>query len=192
VADEHVAELVRGATAGDQASWDALVARYEGMVWGIVRAHRLRDADAHDVFQTTWLRLVEHLDSLRDPRAVGSWLAITVKRECWRITRRTARTTPTDDHDLDALEVDDAPPPGTALLTDERDRALWAALDTLREQCRVLLRMLVADPPPSYEAVSAALAMPVGSIGPTRRRCLEALRARLQEWGITPEASPSG
>lgn len=187
-----VADLVRGAAAGDQDAWDALVARYEGMVWAIIRSFRLSSGDAADVFQTTWLRLVEHLGGLREPAAVGSWLAITAKRECWRLSRRAARTVPTHDDDLQMVEDDRTPAPDTSVLVDERDRVLWSSLDVLRDRCRELVRLLLADPVPGYDEISAALDIPVGSIGPTRRRCLEQLRAHLAERGITADSLASG
>lgn len=176
------AELVRGAAAGDQRAWDALVDRFGGLVWSIARAHRLGAADAADVSQTAWLRLVENLDRIRDPERVGAWLATTTRNECLRVIRRSGRQVPTD------MEVD-AEPPDTespladeGLLAGERDAALWQAFSSISERCQVLLRLLIADPAPSYEEIGAALGMPIGSIGPTRARCLEHLRRRT---GIT-------
>jgi RNA polymerase sigma factor (sigma-70 family) len=169
-----VGQLVRDAAGGDQVAWDRLVARFNGLVWSVARAHRLDSADASDVVQTTWLRLVENLGRLQDPERVGAWLATTARRECLRTLRLSARQVPT--------ETELLPDPGTdaplaaALLASERDRALWDAFSGLSERCRMLLRILVADPPPSYEEVGAVLDMPIGSIGPTRARCLERLR----------------
>ncbi|MCI0688721.1 MAG: sigma-70 family RNA polymerase sigma factor [Sporichthyaceae bacterium] len=137
---------------------------------------RLSHADAADAVQTTWLRLVEHLDRLRDPEHVGAWLVTTLRRECLTALRRSARTVSSDS--LDEL-------PGTvgglddALIRDERDAALWRAFTDLPPRCQCLLRALMADPPPSYAEVSAALDMRIGSIGPTRQRCLEVLRRAL-------------
>lgn len=181
---DAVEALVRSSAAGDQAAFDALVARFSGLVWSVVRSHRLSDADAHDVFQTTWLRLVEHLDRIREPRAVGGWLATTARHESLRVIRHAERSRPTATDELD--EVDDvSPEPDGRLLQEERATVLWAALSTLGERCRSLLRVLMADPAPSYEEVGAALDLPVGSIGPTRGRCLAALRAELSARGIT-------
>lgn len=176
--------LVRAAAAGDQAAWDALVKRFSGLVWSIARAHRLGPADAADVSQTAWLRLVENLGRLRDPDRVGAWLATTSRNECLRIIRRSGRQIPTD---LDAgidLEADEhlAPAVDTGLLAGERDAELWKAFSAISGRCQALLRLLIADPPPTYEEIGAVLDMPVGSIGPTRARCLEHLRRRA---GIT-------
>lgn len=182
--------LVRAAADGDQAAWDALVKRFSGLVWSIARAHRLGSADAADVSQTAWLRLVENLGRIRDPDRVGAWLATTSRNECLRVIRRSGRQVPTDlDADLD-LEADaaTAPPGDAALLTVERDAELWRAFSLISERCQVLLRLLIADPPPSYEDISTLLEMPVGSIGPTRARCLEHLRRKA---GITAGAGDS-
>jgi RNA polymerase sigma factor (sigma-70 family) len=178
-----VAQLVRAAAAGDQTAWNQLVERFNGLVWSVVRAHRLSGADASDAVQTTWLRLVENLDRLQDPERVGAWLATTARRECLRTLRLSTRAVPT--------ETELLPDPGTdtpldaALLANERDRALWTAFGGLSERCQMLLRILVADPPPSYEEVGAVLDMPIGSIGPTRQRCLERLRGLAETAGVT-------
>jgi RNA polymerase sigma factor (sigma-70 family) len=178
-----VGQLVRAAAGGDQAAWNRLVERFNGLVWSVARAHRLAGADASDVVQTTWLRLVENLDRLQDPERVGAWLATTARRECLRTLRLSARHVPT--------ETELLPDPGTdapldaALLANERDRALWTAFGGLSERCQMLLRILVADPPPSYEEVGEVLDMPIGSIGPTRQRCLERLRGLAETAGVT-------
>jgi len=176
-------DLVGRAGAGDQSAWDALVGRHGGRIWAVARAHRLNSADAEDVFQVTFLRLVTHLDTIRQPDRVGAWLATTARHECLRIIRRAGRAIPTgDDATLDPPDVD-AAPVDAGLLTTERDAALLAAVDRLSEKCRRLLRVLMADPEPTYEEVGAALDMPIGSIGPTRGRCLQHLRRELG--GIT-------
>jgi RNA polymerase sigma factor (sigma-70 family) len=174
--------VVRAASEGDREAWNALVARYGGLIWSVARAHRLGDADAADVFQTTWLRLVEHLGEIRDPDRVGSWLATTARHECLRVLRVGQRHVLTDGFEL--IEGPDDAAADTRLLTEERDAALWRAFARISERCRGLLRMLAADPPPSYEEVGAALDMPIGSIGPTRGRCLEQLRERAAAVGI--------
>jgi RNA polymerase sigma factor (sigma-70 family) len=171
----HTEELVVRARGGDQASWGALTERYTNLLWSVARGMRLSHTDAADVVQTTWLRLVERLDSVRDPEHLASWLVTTVRRESLDTLRRSARVrpglpelgedTPAATDDLDA-----------SLLREERDAALWKAFRALAPRCQTLLRVLMADPSPSYTEVSAALEIPVGSIGPTRQRCLNALR----------------
>jgi RNA polymerase sigma factor (sigma-70 family) len=175
------ADLVRAAADGDRAAWDGLVARFGRLVWAVARAHRLSASDAAEVSQTTWLRLVEHLDRIRDPERVGSWLAATARHECLRVLRSTGRELPTDDELPGGHEQ---PETDARLLRSERDSALWRAFARLSSRCQTLLRVLMAEPPPAYEEVSAALGMPVGSIGPTRARCLDRLRLEVEAEGI--------
>ena len=173
-------ELVEGARRGDQSSWDALVARHGSRVWAVARAHRLNSADAEDVFQVTFLRLVTHIDTIRDPARVGAWLKTTARHECLRILRLAGRAVPSGDDDV--LDAPDPflPPVEAKMEADERQMTLHAALDRLSEPCKRLLRVLMADPEPTYEEVSQALDMPLGSIGPTRGRCLKRLRQELK------------
>ncbi|MGH4021766.1 MAG: RNA polymerase sigma factor [Pseudonocardiaceae bacterium] len=170
-------ELFRRAAAGDQAAWNAIVDRYTKLVWSVARAHRLGTADAADVVQTTWLRLVEHFGRIEDPERLAGWLATTARRECLRTLRRAGRELvgDIDDAILEAVEERSAPV-DARLLAEERDVALWGCFERLSARCQVLLRILMATPPPDYATVSAALGMPVGSIGPTRGRCLDQLR----------------
>jgi RNA polymerase sigma factor (sigma-70 family) len=184
------ADLVRDAALGDSASWDALVDRFTPLLWSISRGFRLDTADAADVIQTTWLRLLENVDRIKDPEHVGAWLATTARRECLRQLRRTGRVRPTEIEDLDAEDTT-LPPVDTQLLVAERDGELWQAFEQLPDRCRTLLRVLMTDPPPSYEEVSAALEMPVGSIGPTRGRCLDRLRTLLEGSSITADRAGS-
>jgi RNA polymerase sigma factor (sigma-70 family) len=177
-------ELVDRASAGDSGAWDELVDRFSGMVWAVARGHGLSSADAADVSQTTWLRLVEHLDRIREPDRVGAWLATTARHESMRVAKSASRTVLTSDDtviDLRAVDVEDELP----FLTSERDAQLWAFFRRLPTRCQVLLRLLVADEPLSYRDLGEALEMPVGSIGPTRARCLEHLRRLADEAGIS-------
>jgi RNA polymerase sigma factor (sigma-70 family) len=177
-----VTRIVGAAAAGDHGAWDALVDEFGGLVWAIARAHRLSDADAADVAGATWLALVEHLPDLREAERVGAWLATTARRECLRVLRNAQRQVPTGD-DLGERPADVADV-ATGLLTDERDTALWQAFRRLGTRDQALLRLLVADPQPSYEQISAALHMPIGSIGPTRARALERLRREIERDGV--------
>lgn len=174
--DGRVAALARQAVAGDRRALDELVAEFEGLLWAIARGHRLSDADAADVAQTAWLQLLQNLHRLEDPTKMGAWLATTARRECLRKLRASARE----------ISNDEPPEPATgspaidgALLEAERDATLWDAFGRLPSRDQALLRMLVVDPQPSYEEISAALDMPIGSIGPTRGRALERLRREL-------------
>jgi RNA polymerase sigma factor (sigma-70 family) len=177
---EDNARLVAAAALGDQSAWDALVAQYNGLLWSIARGFRLGTADAGDVVQNTWLRLVENLDRLVQPDRVDGWLATTVRRECLQLLRRTSRdrAAAVTSEWLDDLPADVAPL-DAGLLVAERDAALWRAFESLSDPCRRLLRVLMAWPAPTYRQASAALDMPVGSIGPARQRCLGTLRGLL-------------
>jgi RNA polymerase sigma factor (sigma-70 family) len=168
------AVLLEAAAAGDQAAWDAIVDRFSGLVWATARAHRLSRDDAADVAQTTWLRLVEHLDAIREPDRLGAWLATTARRESLRVLRRGSRERPTGEADLFEEPSDEAI--DRLLLDRERDGALWRAFAALTDRCKSLLRLLMADEEPTYEEIGAALGMPIGAIGPTRMRCLDRLR----------------
>jgi RNA polymerase sigma factor (sigma-70 family) len=181
--EAEVANLVRAAAGGDVLAWEELVERFAGLVWAITRAYRLSPTDAADVSQTAWLRLVEHLHRLREPGRVGAWLAATTRRECLLVQKRARRLVPTE---ADALDRPDLAEPGAlvALIESERDAMLWRAFERLDDRCRMLLRLLMADPTPSYDEVAAAVDMPPASIGPTRSRCLQRLRTRLATSGI--------
>ncbi|MDX6739848.1 sigma-70 family RNA polymerase sigma factor [Actinocorallia sp. A-T 12471] len=163
-------ELVELARVGDAAAWDALVARYHPMLWSIARAHGLSGPAAEDVVQTTWLRLVQHLGALRSPDGVGGWLATTCRRECLPHAAVPAPREPLDLPD---------PAPGPEPVAEARDRLarVAAALETLSEPCRRMLRLLAAATP--YAEVAAALGLPRGAIGPARARCLHALTTAL-------------
>ena len=176
---ERITHLVDAAGAGDQCAWNRLVAEFGSMIWAIARAHRLGDADAADVSQATWLALFENLRRLNDPSRVGAWLATTARRECLRVLRDSQRRIPFGD-DAPEQESHD-PSPGEALLTRERDKALRRCFSRLRPTDQALLRLLTADPQPAYEEISAALDMPIGSIGPTRQRALGRLREQLAD-----------
>jgi RNA polymerase sigma factor (sigma-70 family) len=170
-------DLVQAASRGDEAAWGTIVDRFSGLVWATARAHRLSSADASDVVQTTWLRLVEHFDRIREPEHLGAWLATTARNECLRLLRLQTRVQATDDPDLFEAPSDGAADAG--LLTRERDTALWRAFAALNERCQSLLRLVASPLEPSYAEIGAALAMPIGAIGPTRARCLDRLRGEL-------------
>ena len=168
--------LLAAAAGGDQAAWDTLVQRHSSLLWSIARSFRLSRGAAADAVQTTWLRLVENLDRIAEPDRLAGWLATTVRRECLLTIRRAGREHRAGGEELVIDLPDPAPPVDDRVLREERNAVLWQALGRLGEKCQQLLRVLMASPPPAYQEVSAALGMPVGSIGPTRQRCLAQLR----------------
>jgi RNA polymerase sigma factor (sigma-70 family) len=171
-----VAWLVTAAAAGDRAAWDSLVDRFASTVWAIVRAHRLNAADAADVSQTTFMRLLEHLDRIQQPERVGAWLATTARRESLRVLRMAARQIPNGD-DFEVLPDSMArTSPDQGLIRSERVKFVNELVEKLPVRSQLLLRLLSADSPLSYRDISEALSMPIGSIGPTRARALEQLR----------------
>jgi RNA polymerase sigma factor (sigma-70 family) len=173
--DPSVVALVTRARDGEKEAWHEIVERYAPLVWAICCRHRLSRADADDVGGSVWLRLVEHLASLRDPAALPGWVATTTQRECLRVRRAGERYQRLED----AVDADTAD--GSALvehevLIEERNFALRTAFAQLPEQCRQLLALLIQDPPVPYSEISRQLATPIGSIGPHRSRCLARLR----------------
>lgn len=170
-----VAGLVSAACDGDAAAWDALVDRFLPLVRGVIGRYRLSPADAADVNQTVWLRLVEHLADIREPAALPGWLATTARRECLRSFQSQGRTIAVDPQGSTLERVDEAEL-DAALLQEERAQALRDGLAELPAQRRELLELLSADPPVPYEEISRRLSIPVGSIGPTRARALAQLR----------------
>jgi RNA polymerase sigma factor (sigma-70 family) len=175
--DPAVVALVSGARAGDSAAGDAIVERYAPLVWGICRRHGLARADADDVGQSVWLRLVDQLAALRDPAALPGWIATTTRHECIRVLRTAHRHERLSATAEVELAVDErVPAVDHDLLAEERNAALRCAFAQLPDRCRELLSMLMDDPPVPYAEISARLRMPVGAIGPNRARCLDRLR----------------
>jgi RNA polymerase sigma factor (sigma-70 family) len=178
-----------GYQAGDRLRLSELVDLATPLLWHTVRAQRVGHDQAEDVIQTTWLRLVHHADTIQDPRAVLAWLIITAKRESWRVVKDARRAQPLPDADDDSdLPDTTMEGPEVAALASVEGRVLWRHIETLSERCRSLLRVVAFSDRPDYATVAQALGMPVGSIGPTRGRCLAKLRLLLDtdpHWGIS-------
>jgi RNA polymerase sigma factor (sigma-70 family) len=174
---------------GDRQRLSELVDLVTPLLWHTVRAQRVGHDQAEDVVQTTWLRLVHHAEAIHDPRAVLAWLIVTAKRESWRVVKDARRAQPMPEAD----EVDGVPDtaidgPESAALASAEGRVLWRHIESLSERCRSLLRVVAFSDRPDYASVAQALGMPVGSIGPTRGRCLAKLRLLLDadpHWGIS-------
>lgn len=169
-------ELIAACLNGESWAWNALVDRYSRLVYAMALRAGLTPEDAEDVFQTVFIRLLENLQRLREPQAIAAWLITTAKRASWNLLRKEQRE----------------PAIAEWLLKTQAEETLWAdqalvreALEQVGERCKVLLRLLYYDPDaPSYEAISQQLKMPLGSVGPTRARCLSKLHEILQAMGM--------
>jgi RNA polymerase sigma factor (sigma-70 family) len=175
-----VSSLVRRAAEGDRRAWAGLVDQYSRLIWSITVEYKLIESDAADVTQTTWLRLLQHIDRIQYPDRIGSWLAATARNECLRSLAAHKRVVlGHDDDELNSVAAR-GPEVDERLLADERAQVVRDALSRLPRRWQRLLEMLMADPPVPYAEISDELGLPIGSIGPTRGRCLDRLRVLLQ------------
>jgi RNA polymerase sigma factor (sigma-70 family) len=175
VNDESTGDLVLRAGHGDPAAWRTIVDRYSRLLCAIARSYGLSGTDADDVVQTTWLRLVERLPLLRDPARAGTWLAVTARRESLATLRRLGRERPL------AGRGPSVTGPHHVVFGRDLASSVSEALDAIPPRCRSLLELFISAPHLSYAEISAALGVPVGSVGPTRARCLAHLRRHLGE-----------
>ncbi len=185
--DPGVSALVKRARDGEPEAWNALVDRFAPLVWSVCRRHELSRADAEEAGANVWLRLVEGLDGLREPAALPGWLVTVTRRECLRVIRaRRGQVLVADDHFPD----EGNPAADAEVLEQERYIALREAFAGLSAQCRRLLTLLFSDPRPAYSEISERLGVRIGGIGPTRLRCLAALRRSgpLAPYVDSPEA----
>jgi RNA polymerase sigma factor (sigma-70 family) len=180
----EVAAALQRAAAGDQTAWDALVDDFSQMLWAVASGYRLGHADTAEVVQTAWLRLVENLDRIKQPEALGGWLATTARREALRLLRLRGREPVVDDDARFDLVARAEPSPEDHALDTDRKQRVWAAFGRLPEHCRTLLYLLSVVAV-SYSELATMLDMPVGSIGPTRARCLARLRRLLVSDGVS-------
>jgi RNA polymerase sigma factor (sigma-70 family) len=174
----RAAGLFRAYRGGDQACFGDLVTLLTPILWHTVRAQRVDRETAEDVVQSTWLALVRGADSIADPQAVLQWLIVTAKRESWRVVRRSDRVEPKE-IDADDVLAPTSDLPEESVLRSDGDNRLWHHIARLPERCQALLRVIAFADRPDYAAVARALGMPIGSIGPTRGRCLAKLRLQL-------------
>ena len=181
-AGRQAAELLGRAAAGDQRAWDQLFRRFNPMVRAVIAGFRLDHDTAADVSQVVWMRLYEHADRIRQPERLGAWLATTARNESLRCIKRLSRSRPVgvleDEADVTS------PSPDERAADDETLRDALQALGRLPQESQQLVRLLVASPPLPYTDIAARVGRPVGSIGPTRSRCLAALRANMVEPGV--------
>jgi RNA polymerase sigma factor (sigma-70 family) len=186
----RAAGLFRAYRTGDEACMGDLVALLTPILWHTARAQRIDRESAEDVVQASWLALVRGADRISDPQAVLQWLIVTTKREAWRVAKRADRVEPRELGDVDApAPLHDLPE--ASVLRNADDQRLWQHVARLSERCQALLRVIAFADRPDYADIAKALGMPVGSIGPTRGRCLAKLRLQLANdsaWSITEEA----
>ena len=157
---------------------DGLVRVMTPVLWHVVRSYRLPQEAAEDVIQATWLALVRRRDSIEDAVAVGGWLTTTARREAWRVSTTISKAMPVEDEEIAFRLPKQRSAETEAVESDEAER-LWQTVDSLPERCRRLLRIVAFENRPDYTVVAETLDMPVGSIGPTRGRCLAKLRVAL-------------
>jgi RNA polymerase sigma factor (sigma-70 family) len=180
VADLQLARMVRRAADGDPSAWEGLVDKYGRLIWSITRDYKLVESDAADVFQITWMKLLEHINRIDRPDRVGSWLATTARNECLRcLTARKRLVVAHEDVIFDHL-VEHGADIDEGLLAQERAEGVRSAMEVLPWRWRRLMELLMSDPPVSYAEISDELGLPIGSIGPTRARCLARLRTLLE------------
>ncbi len=171
-----ISDLVDRASTGDSDAWRELVDRHTPIVWAVIRAHRLRSADAADVMQNTWVALTEHLPTLRRPDRLPAWLATTARRECLRVLCHARREVP----------LDEVEPPAPPEFHTDGEQLLWTALSRLPRRCRELISLLVHAPELTYVQVSKALGIKVTSLSRTKGPCLDQLRRKLVLMGGDP------
>jgi len=168
---------------GDTRAMDELVQLMTPTLWHVVRAYGVDAALAEDVVQTTWLTLVRRHETITDPRAVSGWLTTCARREAWRAGKAQRRADVTDTEVLEPQLPSAESAEASATRSDASQR-LWAAVEQLTERCRRLLRVIAFDDRPDYARIAKDMAMPIGSIGPTRQRCLTKLRTLLGDEGV--------
>ncbi|HEU0089110.1 MAG TPA: sigma-70 family RNA polymerase sigma factor [Pseudonocardiaceae bacterium] len=190
--DPATVDLLLRARSGDQSGWDGLVERFAPLVWSICQRYRLADAD--DVGQSVWLKLLEHIAAIREPAALPGWIATTTRRECQRLLRVSRAEVAVDSE----LATPGEPSAEDVLLVEERNAAVRAAFAQLPSHCRRLLALFAHDPPLSYAEIGDQLGVPVGGLGPTRARCLNKLRRCARRTGradlrlVGPRAARTG
>jgi RNA polymerase sigma factor (sigma-70 family) len=177
---DRITALMSAARQGSDDAVGEMVTEFSPLLWHVARAAGLSTGDAEDVLQTVWTRLLEHLDDIRTPAALGGWLVVTAKREAWRVRAAERRQIPAETDSFAELP-DQGPGSEETVILDDQRRTLWAAIRQLSPRCQELLRIIAFVPQADYAAVAAKLGMRIGSIGPTRGRCLAKLRAVLAD-----------
>ena len=178
-------ELIEACLKGESQAWETLLTRYQRLIYSIPLRYGLAEHDANDVFQNVSLHLWENLERIRDRARLGVWLVVTTRRECWRMFRKQK-------HQAESPEVGDLDETLSSgvhsedeILVLERQSQVWAAIGSLESPCKELLTLLFYEEPrPAYSEIAQNLALPEGSIGPMRSRCLGKMRKALEEMGF--------
>ena len=177
---ERMADLLSAARTGSDDALGQIVNELSPLLWQVARSAGLSQGDAEDVLQTVWMRLFTHLDGIHDASALTGWLVTTAKREAWRVRAASRKQLPVD-QDVFADLPNKGPGSEEQVILEDQRRELWAVIGMLSRRCQELLRIMAFAPRSDYATVAAALGMRVGSIGPTRGRCLAKLRALLAD-----------
>jgi RNA polymerase sigma factor (sigma-70 family) len=180
-ASDTNATILRAARAGDASAWEELIRRYHGAVHAAVGSYRLKPADTADAIQNTWLRLLEHAATIRNPEMLGGWLTTTARRECLALIRRHRAERPVAS--IDTCQPAPDPTPEAAVVNSEARRHVRSATNTLSDRQRTLIDALYYHPVGSYADVGRHTGMPIGSVGPTHLRAIRCLRHRLSDLG---------
>jgi RNA polymerase sigma factor (sigma-70 family) len=179
-------ELIEACLNGKNQAWEALITRYQRLVYSIPLRYGLTEHDANDIFQNVSLLLLENLHALRDRQRLGAWLVITTRRECWRMTRQRRQVIQAQETASANEQVIEKAPSEEELLALERQSIIRTALEQLGAPCQQLITLLFyTEPKPGYAEVAKKLTLPEGSIGPDRARCLEKMMKILVNMGFT-------
>ncbi|NLH99133.1 MAG: sigma-70 family RNA polymerase sigma factor [Chthonomonadales bacterium] len=181
--------LIRACLDGDVDAWTELLDRYSGLLFSIGLQIGLKNDDAADLLQNVSMILLDHLGSLRSSESLSAWIITVTRREALRVVKREQRRAIVQslvDDPIEEAASDEQTDDLTAKLVALHEQQLVReAMDRLPERCRRMLELLfVQDPPASYAEVAARMGVPIGSVGPTRARCLERLRKLLHDMGF--------
>jgi len=182
-------ELVYLAVAGETSAQEQLIRRHSNVVWAVVRGFGLREADAQDAVQNTWISMIEHLGSLRDASRLAGWLSTIARRECLKIMRQSRRCVVGLEHHQVAELIDEtSPDPENSAVDAAMNDLLWEHVAELPPRGRDILSALFAAEASGYAESATATGLPIGSVGPLRMRYLVRLRRRLENAGLDADA----